>query len=376
MRKLYIFISSLISILLASSFAYNSYDSYQNSASNTLIITGYVDSTCSNNDGRTLELYVDGSLDLTGWSVKVQNNGGGFTNSIDLTPLGVINDEFVYITNNTAVLNSEFGISSNIIVDSTIESDGDEAFQVVDNSLSVIDQFGVENVDGTNTNWEHTDSFFYRQNGIVSNNGNFDENNWSYEDLNSLDNEGACNSSTPFSNIVPFGSYNVNPTTRVQFIHNSSDPNLDFIDIYVNGSLEVDDIAFRNATAFLDINIGTQIDIDVAPSNSSSINDSFYTLTTDLEQNDSYIIVANGVQNPSNFDDSVNSPIDFELSVFPNAREEALAISGNTDILFHHCSTDLSPVDIVETTIPVGTIVSSLSYLDFFWIYSNSNIKL
>ncbi|RRO25902.1 fibronectin type III domain-containing protein, partial [Flavobacteriaceae bacterium 14752] len=366
MRKLYILISSPILILLASSFAYTSYDTYKNNASNTVVITGYIDSTCSNNDGRTLELYVDGNVDLSGWSVNVQNNGSGFTNSIDLTSLGVINDAFVYITNNAAVLNSEFGISTNIIVDSSIESDGDEAFQVVDNTLSVIDKFGVENVDGTNTDWEHSDSFFYRQNGVVSNNGNFDTSNWNFGDLNLLDNEGLCNSGNPFSELVLFGSYSVNPTTKVQFIHNSADPNLNLIDIYVDGNLEVDDIAFRNATAFLDINVGTQIDIDVAPSNSSSSNDSFYTLTTDLEQNDNYIIIANGVQNPSNFDASVNSPIDFELSVFPNAREEALAISGNTDILFHHASTDLSTVDIVETTIPVGTVVSNLSYLDFF----------
>ena len=32
------------------------------------IITGYLDSTCSSQAGRTLEIYVDGTIDFTGWA--------------------------------------------------------------------------------------------------------------------------------------------------------------------------------------------------------------------------------------------------------------------------------------------------------------------
>jgi len=43
----------------------------------SLVITGYVDATCPNDNGRTLEVYVNGSVDLNVWTVEVQNDGNG-----------------------------------------------------------------------------------------------------------------------------------------------------------------------------------------------------------------------------------------------------------------------------------------------------------
>ena len=331
----------------------------------SLLITGYIDSTCPGNDGRTLEVYVNGSVDLSGWSVEVQNNGNGFSNTIDLSSLGSLSDDFFYITNDANTLNAEFGITSNIIVDSLIESNGDEAFQIEDNNSNIIDQFGETNVDGSGTSWDHENSFFYRKNGSSTNGGSFDANNWNFGNINELGNQGNCNNGDDFSELVPFGSYLTTATAEVQIIHNSADPNLDFVDIYVDGTKILDNLEFRTATDFISIAAGSTINIELAPENSSSNADSFYSLTTTLNQNEKYILVANGVQNPSNFDNSVNNSIDFELSVLVGAQEEAQAISGNTDILLHHGSTDAPALSFVETTIPVGSLFNNLSYTEF-----------
>lgn len=174
------------------------------------IITGYVDSPCPGADGRTIEIYVNGTVDFTDWNLARQSNGGGFTTNVDLTSLGSLTDEFVYITNDEATLDAEFSINSgthNVIQNSIISSNGDDAFQITDAGDVVVDRFGEENVDGTGTAWEHVDTYYYRNDGATANAGAFDSANWTFGVQDALDGLGLCNSSTPLSDTVPFGSY-------------------------------------------------------------------------------------------------------------------------------------------------------------------------
>ncbi len=175
-----------------------------------VLITGYIDSTCPSANGRTLEIYVDGTVDLTGWNVVRQANGGGYTTNISLTALGTLTDEFAYLTNNVATLDAEFGINSgnsNVLTSGNISSNGDDAFQVVDALAVVIDRFGEDLVDGTGTAWEHEDSFYYRNNNSVANAGAFDPANWTFGTLGLLNGQGLCNGGAAFSTIVPFASF-------------------------------------------------------------------------------------------------------------------------------------------------------------------------
>ncbi len=171
------------------------------------LITGYVDSTCSGAEGRVLEIYVDGTIDFTGWNVVRQSNGGGYTSNIDISSFGTITDDFIYLTNNQTIFETEFGIQTYVIENSSINSNGDDAFQIIDDNSTVIDRFGEENVDGSGTAWEHENSYYLRNNGSTANGGNFDASNWTFGAIDALNGEGLCNSANAFSQMVTLGSF-------------------------------------------------------------------------------------------------------------------------------------------------------------------------
>ncbi len=174
---------------------------------------------------------------------------------------------------------------------------------------------------------------------------------------------------------IPYLPFFVNETTDVQFIHNAPDPNLATVDIYVNGTIFLNDVEFRTASAFTSVPANEDLDIAIAPSTSQDASEAFFNTTVNLLDTEKYIIVANGVQNTSNFDASVNTDIQFSLDVFEGARETAIAVAGNTDILVHHGATDLANVDVDETTIPIPNFISNLAYStynDYIQIATNN----
>ncbi|WP_397364484.1 T9SS type A sorting domain-containing protein [Olleya sp. R77988] len=179
------------------------------------VITGYADSPCSGAVGRTVEIYVDGTIDFTGWNLQRQSNGGGFGSNMDLSSLGTLTNEFAYITNDSATLSAEFGITTNVVSNSGISSNGDDAFQLVDAAMAVEDRFGEDGVDGTGTAWEHVDTYYYRVDGVPANAGAFDPLDFTFGAQNLLD--GTCG--TTLGSLVPFGTYtttmNTTPTVTI-----------------------------------------------------------------------------------------------------------------------------------------------------------------
>lgn len=150
-------------------------------------------------------------------------------------------------------------------------------------------------------------------------------------------------------------------TARVQVVHNSPDLAAATVDIYVNGVNALDDTVFRSASAFLDLPAGVPIDIDIAPGNSTSVGDSIFNANVTLTDGETYIVVAYGIL-PSSTGYSNSPP--FGLEIFPMAREAA-ADPTLVDVLVHHGSTDAPTVDIVETSVPAGTVVDNISTSEF-----------
>ncbi|MFN9114776.1 MAG: DUF4397 domain-containing protein, partial [Bacteroidota bacterium] len=161
-------------------------------------------------------------------------------------------------------------------------------------------------------------------------------------------------------NLIPLPLIPPPPTARVQVIHNSADAAAALVDVYLNGDLLIDDFAFRTASPFIDAPAGTPIQIDIAPSTSASVAESIFNVAPTLTEGETYVIVANGIVSPSGYTPS--QP--FGLSVFAQGRETA-SNPANTDILVNHGSTDAPTVDVVETSVPAGTIVDNLSYSNF-----------
>jgi hypothetical protein len=158
-----------------------------------------------------------------------------------------------------------------------------------------------------------------------------------------------------FTNLV------LSQTASVQIIHNSGDLSINNIDIYLDGTILIEDLAFRTATPFLDLPAGNLISIHIAPGNSTSSSESFFNISTTLDVNETYIMVGNGIVSASGY--SPNEP--FSLSIFPQGRKIATNPL-NTDVLFCHGGTDTGPVDIVNTTVlPISKFINNLSYTSF-----------
>ena len=151
-----------------------------------------------------------------------------------------------------------------------------------------------------------------------------------------------------------------NSTARVQVIHNSPDALAEEVDVYINGALAADDFAFRTATGFIDLPAALTTEIAVAPANSTSVNDAIATFPFVLEREATYVVVADGVLDPTAY----NPAPAFGLEVYDMGREAATS-NINTDVLVHHGSTDAPTVDVVETGLNAGTIVDDLAYTDF-----------
>jgi hypothetical protein len=147
---------------------------------------------------------------------------------------------------------------------------------------------------------------------------------------------------------------------RVQVIHNSADAAASEVDVYLDGALLIDDFAFRTASSFIDAPAVVDMQIDIAPSNSTSVANTIATFNYTLDANETYVLVAEGIISPSGYSPATT----FDLAVYGMGQESA-ATAGNTDVLVHHGSTDAPAVDIYESSIPAGNIVTNASYSDF-----------
>jgi hypothetical protein len=147
---------------------------------------------------------------------------------------------------------------------------------------------------------------------------------------------------------------------RVQVIHNSPDLAAATVDIYLNGTLLLDDFKFRTATSFIDAPAGVPLTIEVKGSSSTVASPALYTITPTLTSGSKYILVADGIVSATGY--MPNQP--FQISVYAQGREVA-TMSTKTDVLVHHGSPDAPTVDVNETSVPVTPLVNDISYPAF-----------
>ena len=149
-------------------------------------------------------------------------------------------------------------------------------------------------------------------------------------------------------------------TADIQVIHNSADAAASTVDVYLGSDLVLDNFAFRTATPFVEVPAGVEIEVSIAPANSTSVGDAIATFPYSLASGEKYIIVANGIVSPTGY--SPATP--FDLYVYPMA-QDAAAVSTNTDVLVFHGSTDAPTVSVWETGVPAGELFNDFTYGDF-----------
>ncbi len=154
-------------------------------------------------------------------------------------------------------------------------------------------------------------------------------------------------------------------TARLQVIHNSADAAASTVDIWLTVGVSpsvklIDDLQFRNASAFIDAPAGVALKVGVAPGTSMMVTDTIKNFNLNLTANATYVAVANGIVSATGY-----SPAPaFGLDIYAMGREAA-TVGTNTDVLVCHGSTDAPTVDVVEVGAGAGTIVDNASFGDF-----------
>jgi len=140
----------------------------------------------------------------------------------------------------------------------------------------------------------------------------------------------------------------------IQLIHNSPDPSLAFVSIYVDAfslgnfvNFTGDTpVPFRAATEYVnDLPAGTH-QIAISPFGQEDFEWSATTIT--LEDNKRYIAIASGVREPAQFDTTVNAPEDlaFQLQLAEVPFDEAVS-DGEAFLLLDHGTPDLPNIRLI-----------------------------
>lgn len=155
-------------------------------------------------------------------------------------------------------------------------------------------------------------------------------------------------------------------TARVQAVHNSADAAIEVVDVYLGDIRIIDDIGYKVATPFLDAPAGIPLTFTVAPGDSNSVADGFYSSTITLEEGMAYIFVADGIYSQTGYSVAPN----FSLEVYEGAFEDGF-MEGYTSILVHHGSTDAGGLTVSETGVPLGMFLYDMPYPQFTLGYFN-----
>jgi len=191
----------------------------------TPIITMIADGDESGGTPKVLEIYAKGTVDFTQYTLQNQTNGnsgpGSWGRDFDLSPLGTVTDEFVYVYKD-GDLSGQSAFEVNFpSVDashrlntgnaSVLNINGDDRVRIIEtSSTNVIDIYGQDGVDGTGTAWEYKDGYAKRLNGTGPD-PVFVEANWEFHN-GDLNTHGAVQDGTTYESIIGIGTYTP-PTT-------------------------------------------------------------------------------------------------------------------------------------------------------------------
>ena len=317
------------------------------------LVVGVFDGPLTGGRPKVIELYFGGDVpDLSRYAVGSANNGGGTDGPELVLPAGSATiGTFYTIADNADDFTAYFGATADVI-DGVAGINGDDAIELYydadDNGhfarTEVVDVFGEIATSGTGQVWEYTDGWAYRKSGTRPGGDIFFSNAWTYSGVDA--NDGKTTNVDPLA--FPIGTYSPEAgpaTARLQVIHNSPDPAADTVDVYVNDVLYLDDVAFREASAFADVPAGVALKVDITANDAADNAAPVFTGTYTLDASSTVQLIATGVvgtgfaANP----DGVDTAFTLLASV---TAQETSAEAGKVDVRVVHGAPDAPTVDV------------------------------
>jgi len=179
------------------------------------IITGIMDGDCPGGIPKVVEIYAEGTVDFSLYSIEKQVNAHtDWEGTQDLSGLGSVTDAFVYLYKEDSAAPGLFAIefpSATNVLDlstvSVVDFNGDDSIRIINTATSaVIDQYGVDGEDGTGTVWEYKDGYGKRNSGTSANAGAFVAANWTIAN-GAFDGHGTCGDGATFESIFVIGTF-------------------------------------------------------------------------------------------------------------------------------------------------------------------------
>lgn len=186
-------------------------------ASAEIILTGVLDGDLSGGTPKVVELYVNGTENLSEYKFAYQQNSGTAWTYTGSGMTGTFTDEFVYLVDsgNEDEFLTSFGSSgdfANVVTVGSIAHNGDDRVGIASSADVLLDSFGVAGEDGSGKAWEYQDGYAYRKNGTGPDTV-FNIANWNVADggVDGLDAAG-------HGAAVPFGTYAIPEPMTLSFI--------------------------------------------------------------------------------------------------------------------------------------------------------------
>ncbi|WP_010135168.1 DUF5689 domain-containing protein [Ochrovirga pacifica] len=168
-----------------SPFSRKSEEIYQPIQTADLMITEVADPPAEAK-ARFVELYnpTNQAVSLKNWSLvrynytSSKNTKASAALPMSLDGLSIPSKGFILVARDTTVFRTFYGLSANL-ENSSLDGNGDDAYELIDPFGKLIDVYGNANEDGTGTLWEYTDGIAVRKPEIHKpNNRAFTESEW------------------------------------------------------------------------------------------------------------------------------------------------------------------------------------------------------
>ena len=168
-----------------------------------LLISGVFDGPLSGGTPKGIELYAtDDISDLSAYAVESANNGNGsFGPEFTLSGSASAGDYIYVVAGGNEDEFASFFDRSATFTSNSMSINGDDSIVLFDFAGTVIDTFGVVDVDGNGEPWEYLDGWAYRTGGTA---GAFNISDWSFSGANAWD--GATNNASSNA-VMPLGTF-------------------------------------------------------------------------------------------------------------------------------------------------------------------------